>query len=270
MNEGATLLEAEGVWAESTASIIQSFARQRSGRKEIKQPVRHIPLSFSPEDKGRMTDEFMVQLAKEYMQEMGIRNTQYVIVRHHNTENPHLHIVYNRIDNDLKLISINHDYKRNIKVCKKLKDKYGLTYGEGKEKVKREKLRSPDSAKYLLYDIIKAISPYCKSEKEFQDYLQSKGIHVEFKQRRTTGEIEGISFNYDNVSFKGSEIDRKFSYANLKKEFGKNKIEQEKQVEKPEQKVPDKPKTNKLSGIGGVKLTPEQINILKEGGYILR
>jgi hypothetical protein len=268
MHEGATLLEAEGILAENRQDIICSFAMQRSGRKEIKQPVGHIPLSFSPEDKGRMTDEFMVQLAKEYMQEMGIHNTQYIIVRHDNTDNPHLHIVYNRIDNDLKLISVNHDYKRNVNVCKKLKDKHGLTYGEGKEKVNREKLDNPDAIKYLLHDIIKAILPYCSSEKEFQDYLQGKGINVEFKQRRTTGEIEGVSFRYDKIAFKGSEIDRKFSYANLKKEFEKNKEISEKQEEKTEQKMPDKPKTDGLPTLGGVKLTPEQMNILKDGGHI--
>ncbi|KAA6333774.1 hypothetical protein EZS27_017852, partial [termite gut metagenome] len=259
-------------WADSRSDIIRSFAMQRSGRKEIKQPVGHIPISFSPEDKGRMTNEFMVQLAKEYMLEMGIRNTQYIIVRHDNTDNPHLHIVYNRIDNDLKLISVNHDYKRNIKVCKKLKDKYDLTYGEGKEKVKREKLRNPDSVKYLLYDIIKTILPYCTSEKEFQDYLQSKGIDVEFKQKRTTGEIEGISFRYDNVSFKGSQIDRKFSYANLKKEFDKNKELQEKQTkqaqEQAQEQPQDKPKTDGILTMGDIRLTPEQIQTLKDGGYI--
>jgi hypothetical protein len=241
---------------------------QRSGRKEIKQPVGHIPISFSPEDKGRMTDEFMVQLAKEYMQEMGIRNTQYIIVRHDNTDNLHLHIVYNRIDNHLKLISVNHDYKRNIKVCKKLKDKHRLTYGKGKEKVKREKLDNPDAIKYLLYDIIKTILPYCTSEKEFQGYLQSKGINVEFKQRRTTGEIEGISFRYDEIAFKGSQIDRKFSYGNLKKEFEKNRTVQEKQAEKTEQEISDRPKTDELPTLGGIKLTPEQMNTLKDGGYI--
>ena len=60
-------------------------------------------------------------------------------------------------------------------------------------------------------------------------YLQSKNINVEFKHKRTTGEIEGISFNYDNVSFKGSKIDRKFSYGNLKKEFEKNLAEVQRQ-----------------------------------------
>lgn len=179
-----------------------------------------------------------------------------------------MHIVYNRIDNDLKLIPVNQDYKRNIKTCKKLKNKHDLTYGKGKDRVKREKLNNPDTVKYLLYDIIKAILPYCTSEKEFQDYLQSKGINVEFKQRRTTGEIEGISFNYDNVSFKGSQIDRKFSFGNLKKKFDKNRLEQEqtqKEQIKQEKQAKNKPK---IPIIGGVQLTSEQWNTLKEEGFI--
>ncbi|MBK5719816.1 relaxase/mobilization nuclease domain-containing protein [Dysgonomonas sp. Marseille-P4677] len=265
MNDTATILEAEGIWADNTKNILRSFAMQRSGRKEIKQPVGHIPISFSPEDKDRMADEFMVQLAKEYMQEMGIKNTQYIIVRHHNADNEHLHIVYNRIDNDLKLISVNQDYKRNIKTCKMLKDKHNLTYGEGKDRVKREKLNNPDAVKYLLHDIIKAILPYCTSEKEFQYYLQSKGINVKFKHKRTTGEIEGISFNYDNVSFKGSQIDRKFSFGNLKKEFEKNLKIQQEQAEKEQQQAEKKLKT---LTIGGIELTSEQWEILKNGGYI--
>jgi len=302
MNETAKLLEAEGVLAGNKEEIIRSFAMQRSGRREIKQPVGHIPISFAPEDKGRMTDEFMVQLAKEYMEEMGIKNTQYIIVRHQNTDNDHLHIVYNRIDNNLKLISVNYDYKRNIKVCKKLKDRHKLTYGEGKDRVKREKLRNPDAVKYLLYDIIKVILPYCTSEKEFQGYLQSKNINVEFKHKRTTGEIEGISFNFDNVSFKGSKIDRKFSYGNLKKEFEKNlqasqrkklleqereieqarirkqkeeekklelerrrKIEQEQLRKQEEAKKTPPPQQNLV--ILGVELTDEQQDALTSGGH---
>ena len=265
INDTAELLEAEGVFTNNAKDIIRSFAMQRSGRKEIKQPVGHIPISFSPEDKTRMTNDFMVQLAKEYMQEMGLRNTQYIIVRHHNTDNDHLHIVYNRIDNDLKLISVNNDYKRNVKTCKKLKDKYNLTYGKGKERVKRDKLDNPDKVKYLLHDVIKAILPYCTSEKEFQNYLQSKGVNVKFKLKRTTGEIEGISFSYHNVSFKGSQIDRKFSYGNLKKEFEKNLKTQQEQEEKAKKEAEKKPKTPTIKG---VQLTTEQWQTLKDGGFI--
>lgn len=275
MHEGAILLEAEGVWAETKQDIIRSFAMQRSGRKEIKQPVGHIPLSFSPEDKGRMTDEFMVQLAKEYMQEMGIRNTQYIIVRHDNTENPHLHIVYNRIDNDLKLISVNHDYKRNIKVCKKLKDKHNLTYGEGKEKVKREKLNDPDKAKYYIHDAIKEVLPGSKNPADLRFGLKEYGIEIEYKLKRTTREIEGVSFRYGDIAFKGSQVDRKYSFGNLKKEFEKNIEEakkrgqeeylREQEEQKARQEAESKPK---LPSIGGVELLPEQWETLKVGGFI--
>lgn len=116
-----------------------------------------------------------------------------------------------------------------------------------------------------MYDVIKAILPYCTSEKEFQDYLQSKGVNVEFKLKRTTGDVEGISFNYVNVSFKGSQIDRKFSFGNLKREFNKNLKAQQEQSEKEQLQAEKK---SKMPIIRDVELTAQQSKILTEGGYI--
>ncbi|MDL2277382.1 relaxase/mobilization nuclease domain-containing protein, partial [Parabacteroides sp. OttesenSCG-928-G07] len=279
MNENATMLEAEGVWAATKEDIIRSFAMQRSGRKEIKQPVGHIPIAFSPEDKHRITDDFMVQLAKEYMQEMGIGNTQYIIVRHHNTENPHLHIVYNRINNDLKLISVNHDYKRNIKVCKKLKDKYGLTYGKDKGKVKREKLKNPDKVKYYIHDAIKSVLPSCKNPADLRFTLEKHGVEIDYKFKRGSNEIQGVSFKHENIAFKGSEVDRKYSFGNLKKEFQKNLLEENKRIEetylrqqaeqKTKQEGEEKESAVKRNIIvKGVELSDEQEKTLKDGGHI--
>ena len=283
MNDTVEILEAEGVFANSAKDMIRSFAMQRSGRKEIKQPVGHIPISFAPEDKPRMTNDFMLQLAKEYMQEMGIKNTQYIIVRHHNTDNDHLHIVYNRIDNDLKLISVNQDYKRNIKVCKKLKDKHKLTYGKGKDNVKREKLNNPDRVKYYIYDAIQSVLPDCKYPADLRFALQKLGIEVEYKYKRTTREIEGVSFRYNNIAFKGSQIDRKFSFGNLQKTFKENieemkrrgweELLQQQAERKVKQGAEDKARkeaktTPKNTRIGGVELTPKQWQTLQEGGYI--
>lgn len=268
LNDTHELLEAEGVLAESAESIIRSFACQRSMRGEIVKPVGHIPISFAPEDKLRMTNDFMLQLAKEYMQEMGIAHTQYIVVRHHNTSNDHLHIVYNRIDNDLNLISVNNDYKRNIEVCKKLKDKHGLTYGTGKERVRREKLNHPDKAKYKIYDAVLKVLPLCKDENDLKELLLKSGIETEFKLSRTTGQVQGISFSYKNISFKGSQVDRKLSFANLKKEFSGNVQAEKQQPNKEQLPAIGKPKEEGMMKIGGVPLTPEQINILKQGGYI--
>lgn len=277
MNDTAEVLEAEGVLANSKQDMIRSFAMQRSGRKDIKHPVGHIPISFAPEDKARMTNDFMVQLAKEYMQEMGIENTQYIIVRHHNTDNEHLHIVYNRIDNDLKLISVNNDYSRNVKTCKKLKDKHNLTYGKGKDRVKREKLNNPDKVKYYMYDAIKAVLPTCKNPADLRLALKEYDIEIEYKYKRTAREIEGVSFRYDNINFKGSEVDRKFSFGNLKKAFNENiriqheqraKIqEQAQEKEQKKEEAKSLPPTRNFV-IKGIELNDEQQKTLMDGGYI--
>ena len=109
----------------------------------------HIALSFKPEDKPRLTDEFMAKITLEYMQMMGITDTQFIIVRHHNTDNPHCHIVYNRINNESKLLSDRNDYRRNEQVTKALKSRYGLTYGTDKSKTSTRKLRSACSLRLM-------------------------------------------------------------------------------------------------------------------------
>lgn len=106
--------------------------------------------------------------------------------------------------------------------------------------------------------------------------LEKIGIETEFKFRKTTGEIEGITFSHNNISFKGSQIDRKFSYGNLKKEFFKNQQPQENDIreeqkqttERAKKQAVEKPKAESLPTIGGVRLTAEQFKILKDGSYI--
>ena len=52
-----------------------------------------------------MTDALMTQIAKEYMQKMGITDTQYLLVRHLDQPHPHCHLVYNRVGNNGQTIS---------------------------------------------------------------------------------------------------------------------------------------------------------------------
>ena len=107
----AKIIASDGALLGTNAEITQSFELQRQLNPRIKKPVGHIALSFKPEDKPRLTDEFMTKIALEYMQMMCITDTQFIIVRHHNTDNPHCHIVYNRINNEGKLISDRNDYR---------------------------------------------------------------------------------------------------------------------------------------------------------------
>lgn len=220
----AELLECDGVDAAGIRDMIGSFNFQRRSRPEIEKAVKHISLSFHPDDAPRLTDGIMLELAREYMRAMDIGNTQYIIVRHNDTGHPHCHIVYNRVKYDRTLVADGNERRRNVRVCKDLKRKYGLTFGKGKERVKRERLHSAEQTKYAIYDAVKAVLPRCGDMDGFTAELRRKGVETAFVHRGGDPhkEIQGITFTLDGLTFKGSDIDRKFSYSKLVREFDRN------------------------------------------------
>lgn len=144
MKEQSRILGFEGIEPPGVSDMVRDFKDQTLLNPRIKNTVGHISLSFSPKDADRLTDPVMAQIAREYMERMGIRNTQFLIVRHTDQAHPHCHIVYNRVGNDGQTISDKNIKIRNGKVCKELTAKYGLYYPRGKEQVRRERLREPD------------------------------------------------------------------------------------------------------------------------------
>lgn len=212
----AKILASDGVLLGTNAEITQSFELQRQLNPRIKKPVGHIALSFKPEDKPRLTDEFMAKIALEYMQMMGIKDTQFIIVRHHNTDNPHCHIVYNRINNEGKLISDRNDYRRNEQVTKALKSKYGLTYGTDKSKTNTRKLRNAERAKYEIHNAVKDALKVADNWQKFKNELAKRGVYLElvYKDKEQT-KVQGIRFCKDGYSFKGTQISRDYSFGKL-------------------------------------------------------
>lgn len=176
----ARLLAGEGVRLKDKSSIIQNFVTQSKLKPKISKPVAHISLDFSAQDKSRLTDRFMVDVAREYLGKMGYENTQYIVVRHFDTEHPHLHLIINRIDNNGKRISDKKEKLRNTKVCMELTKKYGLYIASGKEKVKEHRLREPDKTKYEIYNILKDSIPNCKNWRELIVQLHPQGVKGRF------------------------------------------------------------------------------------------
>ena len=212
----AKIIASDGVLLGTNAEITQSFELQRQLNPRIKKPVGHIALSFKPEDKPRLTDEFMAKIALEYMQMMGITKTQFIIVRHHNTDNPHCHIVYNRINNEGKLISDRNDYRRNEQVTKALKSKYGLTYGTDKSNTNTRKLRNAERAKYEIHNAVKDALKGADCWQKFKSELAKRGVHLEFVYMdKEQTKVQGIRFCKDGYSFKGTQISRDYSFGKL-------------------------------------------------------
>lgn len=227
--DNAEIIASDGVLLGNNREITDSFNCQCLLNPKIKRPVGHIALSFKPEDRPQLTDEFMAKIAMEYMELMGIKNTQFILVRHHNTDNPHCHLVYNRIGYDGKVISSQGDYKRNGIATKRLKDKYGLTYAEDKGKTNVTKLHDSERVKYEIHNAVKQALKHSKTWEGLVVGLALQGVKLEFVGRggkmKTAGDIQGIRFTKDGLTFKGSQISREFSFARLNAILGGNSPE---------------------------------------------
>ncbi|MFI5138442.1 MAG: relaxase/mobilization nuclease domain-containing protein [Sphingobacteriales bacterium] len=211
----AVILDAAGVRMQEVNQIINDFNLQRKYNPNLGQAVGHIALSWSVNDLSKLNDEVMVNMAKKYLQKMKIQDTQYLIVKHRDKDHPHIHIVYNRVDNNGKTIPDNFQKHRNAAVCKNLTVKHGFYMSPGKEKVNRKQLKGEDKIKYELFDAIKSASKKVKTISELKQILGKQGIGTHYKFKSGTNEIQGISFSKGEYKFKGSEIDRGLSYAKL-------------------------------------------------------
>ena len=189
------IVASEGLFMENLETIAMSFNAQSRMNDKVTKPVGHIALSFSKEDELRLTNRIMAGIALEYMERMGIKNTQFFIAQHFDKEHPHVHIAFNRIDNNGNTISDRHERLRSTRICKELTLKYGLHMAGGKDNVKRNRLKEPDRTKYALYDIIKMEVGRCGNWNVLIANLKRQGVEVHFKHKGQTSEVQGVVFS---------------------------------------------------------------------------
>ena len=224
------ILVCDGLFAENKETLAGSFEAQARMNPKVTKPVGHIALAFSKEDEHRLTDRAMAGIALEYLNAMGITDTQILIVRHFDKEHPHVHIAFNRIANDGRTISDRNERIRSARICKELTRKYGLYFSDGKEQVKRHRLKEPDKTKYEIYSILKTEVSRCENWNILIANLKKQGVDVQFKYKGKSNEIQGVIFSKNGYSFSGSKIDRQFSYSKIDAALNANRHEERQRV----------------------------------------
>ena len=232
------LLSYQGVCVVSNKTIADSFNTQlrrpdSQGKiHHIGKPVKHVSISFSPEDAhlfpdNEEGDRYMAQLVDEWLQGMGITNAQYIVARHFDKAHPHCHLVYSRIALDGSVISAYNEQLRSADICKKIKLRHGLTFGNSTgEKVNRDRLLPVQQALFDLRTAVIAAADNASSWVEFQRELEAQGIEACFSFNRTTGEVRGISFAKGDYRFAGSKLSKqKLTYSKLAAKFGALPVE---------------------------------------------
>ncbi len=252
------ILDADGLRLKSISSVIGSFVTQAEMNGRVSKTVGHISLDFSAQDKDKISNRFMVNVARDYMKQMGICNTQYILVRHFDKEHPHVHLVFNRVDYNGRVISDSNDRYRSEKICKDITHKHGLYFSTGKENVKLHRLKEPDKSKYEIYNVLKESVPKCRNWQELTRELHKAGIGTEFKTKGNTAIIEGVRFRKGDYVFNGSKVDRMFSYSKIDFQLKQKLFKQQVQTQSEQYAVGTESIT---SGLGGLfDLKPEYPN----------
>ena len=61
----AHIIASNGVLLDDNHSIIHSFEFQAEAKPSVKKPAGHLSLNFALQDKSRLTDELMAEIAEE-------------------------------------------------------------------------------------------------------------------------------------------------------------------------------------------------------------
>ena len=218
-NKETNIIASDGVDLTSNKSIVASFSLQARSRPSLRNFVGHISLNFAPEDTPKLSDRLMADIAKEYLRRMGIVNTQYVVFRHHDKPHAHVHIVYNRVDNDGNAMVGDQGFRKSARITQTLTREYGLAFGMGKKKVNRHRLKGKDAAKYRIYDAVADAMKTCRSMEALKVALAAQGIGINIV-RNAEGKAKGVVFTCNNISFASYRIDRSMTYAKLYQRMG--------------------------------------------------
>ena len=217
----AHIIASNGVLLDDNHSIIHSFEFQAEAKPSVKKPAGHLSLNFALQDKSRLTDELMAEIAEEYMRQMGIADTQFILVRHQDREHDHMHLVYNRVSYRKKTINSGNDWKKSTKICRAITEKYGLYVAAGKEQVNKDRLKGDDKLRYeIMHKVMDALKDSGNWE-EFKEALHDDGIEARFRYHQKTHVANGISFTNGKYTFRGSDLDKSLSFRSIENYFDK-------------------------------------------------
>ena len=89
-----------------------------------KKMVFHCSLNPHPDEK--LSDEQLVQIAKEYMEALGYSNQPYIVFKHSDIAREHIHIVSLRVDSRGQKINDKFEKRRSKQITDALERKFGL------------------------------------------------------------------------------------------------------------------------------------------------
>jgi len=222
---------------------LNTINAHNSRRSDVNKPVFHLSISLDKNDK--VDDELFVKIGQEYLSRLGFNIgdekegiNPYLMVRHTDTEHPHIHIIASRIKSDKTLVNDSNDFRKAQEISRDLELKYGFRVvpseslkeekqAEKNEKEKTKRLRSKDlkytsPRKYLVNNINTAMKPLGSKKTTFKSFvvaLNNKGIEININASNDLSKVNGVSYSFNRdgkeIIYKGSALGKKYGWNSL-------------------------------------------------------
>ena len=185
--------------------------------------------SFRPEDEAKLTPEAFKAIEERFAAVLGFSEHQRHCGIHKNTNNIHMHIVYNMIHPDRHT---RHepfgDYDTRDRLCREIEREYGLTVDNGREQ-RRENALSHKAAAIEAQAGQESFESYAKRHKEkilaalehaphwqaMHEALKAHGLGI-----KPHGNGLVVTDLHGNHATKASTVDRALSAKRLQEQFG--------------------------------------------------
>jgi hypothetical protein len=204
--------------------------------QRVKRPVAHISLSPSPSEE--LSDSLALDFVHAYMDKIGLRNCQWILVRHTDTETedglprPHFHIVANRVQQtDYKVVTAWRDYRRSEVAIRELEQEFGLIQVQpswefdriapstGQQKKAKREQTADESVKAKLQKAIDAATDDNPKMPELLQKLKGVGVNA-LVHFQSTGRVQGLTYEMDGITFSGTKLGKAYTFPGLQKYRG--------------------------------------------------
>jgi hypothetical protein len=217
----AQLLGVNGVSSSGDPKeITADFNLIRKQNRKVGNAVWHASISFAAGDNP--SPQQMQEIAKEYVREMGLSKGQFLVVRHQDTNHAHMHILANRVGYDGKTVSDSLCARRGMSFSKKMEKQYGFAVAKDK----------PNKQKQAILKAVDEGIALGRGFAAIEADLRSKGWET-VRNEASTGKVTGIRFTNikrPDLSFKGSDLGKAYSWANIQKRIEQQQAQSQAQV----------------------------------------
>jgi hypothetical protein len=207
------------------AQIDKEVKLLRILRPKLNTYVFHASLSFPAEDRTKLPNDIMKAIALDYLTANGFTNNQYLIFRHHDTSNEHMHLLVNRISFDGKVVSDSNSYRRSESILRKLELKYGLKQESTSENASQRAATKDElemvlntgnpSHKMVLQELMKWF--LARNDLTIAQLIvagEKLGVYFLFNQA-SAGKVIGLCYFYNDFKIKGRSLGYPFKWNEL-------------------------------------------------------